>query len=164
MTKGKAGWGLLCGFLGSMPLASCGGSEENQAPLPRAAPVVVVTMREYHFDYNPAIRSGRVVFRFVNEGQRFHRPALLPLPEDLPPIDVQLRGSKRRSISPFAGVYDRRPGATGTFAVDLVAGRRYALICYARDPDGSSHALKGMASEFRALRPRQPVKSEQTQP
>lgn len=155
MTKEKAGRALLFGLLGSVSLTSCQADKsEDKAPLPTASPVVVVTMSEYRFDYDPAIPSGRVVFRFVNEGQASHRPALLPLPEDLPPIDQQLRGSKRRGISPFAGVYDRRPGATGTFAVDLVAGRRYALICYAQDPNGSSHALKGMNSEFRAVRRR----------
>lgn len=156
MTNTKGAWALLCAVLGSVPLASCqapGKSQRNKAPLPTASPVVVVTMREYRFDYNRTIPSGRVVFRFLNQGQVPHRPALVPLPEDLPPIDQQLRGSKRRAVSPLGGVFDRRPGTIGTFAVDLVAGRRYALICYARDPDGSSHAVKGMNSEFRPLRP-----------
>lgn len=150
---GKAVRVLLCGLVGSVAVGGCRGSDnaqKNRSPLPAAAPVVVVSMGEYSFDYHKTIPRGRAVFRFVNEGRVAHRPALLPLPEDVPPIAEQLRGSKRRTINPFGGVSDRPPGATGTFAVDLQAGRRYALICYARDPDGSSHALKGMASEFRA--------------
>ena len=161
MIKACARWALLCGALGSVALASCGGgdSKGNKEPFPSAPPVVVVSMREYRFDYDRAIRSGRVVFRLVNKGQVPHRPSLLPLPGDLPPIDKQLRGSKRRTLRLFAGVGDRRPGATGTFAVDLVAGRRYALICYAEDPDGRPHAVKGMSSEFRPRR-RPPAKPE----
>lgn len=154
---------MLCAALGSVAVASCqttGKPTANKAPLPTASPVVVVTMREYRFDYDPNIPSGRVVFRFVNKGQRTHRPSLLPLPEDVPPIDEQLRGSKRRAIRPFAGVSDQRSGAIGTFAVDLIAGQRYALICYAQDPDGTPHALKGMSSEFRP-RAREPAKNGQ---
>jgi hypothetical protein len=119
-------------------------------PLPKGPPVVVVTMREYRYEYPPVVPAGRVVFRFVNAGQSSHRPSLLPLPEDVPPIDVQLRGSERRVATPFAGVPTRKPGTQGTFAVDLVPGRRYALICFAKDADGQSHSLKGMSSEFRA--------------
>lgn len=153
MIGARARFTLVCGALCSSALASCQGGDSGQAsraPLPRPAPVVKITMREYRFDYDPDIPSGRVVFRLVNKGRVSHRPSLLPLPENVPPIDEQLRGSKRRGISAFAGVPDRRPGAIGTFAVDLVAGRRYALVCYARDRDGSVHALKGMNSEFRA--------------
>jgi hypothetical protein len=154
---------LLCGLLATL-LVGCRQEPEKphrgKAVLPNAAPVVVVTMRDYRFDYDPTIPSGRVVFRLLNKGMVPHRPSLLPLPENLPPIDKQLRGAKRRAVSPFAGVQDRRPGASGSFAVDLAAGRRYALVCYARDRDGSSHALKGMASEFRARPRRERAKSK----
>jgi hypothetical protein len=34
--------------------------------------------------------------------------------------------------------------------VDLVPGQRYALVCFARDAEDQSHALLGMATEFRA--------------
>lgn len=142
-------------FLGGLVAAmiapsSCWASAAPEQPLPSAPPVVVVTMTEYRYDYDPVIPAGRVVFQFVNEGSEDHRPSLLPLPEDMPPIDEQLRGSERRAAVPFAGVATRDPGETGTFAVDLAAGQRYALICFAVAPDGESHALKGMASEFTA--------------
>jgi hypothetical protein len=101
-------------------------------------------------EYDHAIPAGRVVFRFVNVGEEKHRPSLLPLPEDVPPIGEQLRGSERRAAVPFAGIREVEPGESGTFAVDLSPGQRYALICFAIAPDGESHALKGMSSEFRA--------------
>lgn len=106
-------------------------------------------MTEYRFDYNPVVPPGRVVFRVQNAGRVGHRLAVLPLADDLPPIDAQPRGSERQVIAPFAGVPPRRPGSTGTFAVELAPGRRYAMICSLVDPEGKSHALKGMNSEFR---------------
>lgn len=107
-------------------------------------------MREYRFDYDDAIPAGRVVFRIQNEGEVEHRLTLVPLPEDLPPIDEQIRGSVRQGVTPFAGVSERLPGGEGLFAVDLVAGQRYGMVCFVTDADGQSHAVKGMTSEFRA--------------
>jgi hypothetical protein len=107
-------------------------------------------MDDYSFDYDQQVPSGRVVFRFVNDGDVAHQPDVVPLPDDLPPIDEQLRGDARAVVFPLAGVPARDPGETGTFAVDLAPGTRYAIICFARNEDGVSHALLGMSSEFRA--------------
>lgn len=115
-------------------------------------------MREHRFELVPPSSAGHVVFRFVNAGQVVHRPALVALPDDMPPIDVQLRGTERRLLDPLAGVYDRLPGATGTFAVDLRPNQRYALICFALDGDGSPHRTQGMATEFRPEAPTAPVR------
>lgn len=139
----------------SMVLAAvaggCGGSGRDGAPLPAGPAVVTVTMREYHFDHPTPVPSGRVEFRFVNEGRRVHQPDMIPLSEDLPPIDEQLRGEERAAVTQFAGIPPRNPGEVGTYAVDLVPGQRYAIICFARDPDDDeSHALQGMSTEFRA--------------
>lgn len=111
-------------------------------------------MHEYRYDLSTTILpAGRVVFRFHNAGTEPHSPALLPLDEDVPPIDVQVKSLERRVVAPFASVNERRPGATGTFAVDLVAGRRYAFVCYATAPDGEAHTRKGMTWETRAVAP-----------
>ncbi len=131
-------------------LTSCQEAQSAKGPLPPGPPVVVVTMDEYSFDYDQQVPSGRVVFRFVNDGDVAHQPDVVPLPDDLPPIDEQLRGDARAVVFPLAGVPTRDPGETGTFAVDLAPGARYAIICFARNRDGASHALLGMSSEFRA--------------
>ncbi|MGH9151940.1 MAG: hypothetical protein ACRD03_06015 [Acidimicrobiales bacterium] len=132
-------------------LVSCRASPTEKAPLPEAAPVVAVTLEEYRFGFDRSIPAGRVIFRFRNAGREVHRPALFALPDDLPPLDEQLRGSTRRPIAPFAGMSNRAPGATGTFAVDLVPGRRYGFVCFARGADDRSpHSLEGMSFEFRA--------------
>lgn len=130
-------------------LGACQASSSRPA-LPPGPTVVNVTLREYVFEYDPAIPSGRVVFRMVNAGRLQHRPDLLPLIEELPPIDQQVRGEARAVVTPFAGVAPRDAGEVGTFAVDLEPGQRYAFVCFARDPDDNqSHALQGMTSEFR---------------
>ncbi len=121
----------------------------TQAALPAPPPEVVVDMYEYQYEFQQSVPAGRVVFRFVNEGNEVHRPVLLPLSEEVPPILEQVRGDVRAALTPFARVPPRQPGETGTFAVDLVAGQRYALICFARTGDGRSHAVLGMASDIR---------------
>lgn len=148
----RSRWRLVLSLFAVTALASC---QRRSAVVPRPpppppAPVVVVTMREFRFDYPPKVPAGRVVFRFVNAGRLIHRPSLLPLAEDLPSLDEQLRGGQRRPVTPFAGILDRGPGQSASFAVDLAPGRRYGIICFVRDADGSSHALKGMNTEFRA--------------
>lgn len=129
----------------------CSGERPSQAVLPPPPHLVDVTMNEYGFVYNKDIPAGRVVFTVTNVGRIAHRLSLLPLADDFPPIDVQIRGSERRFINPFAGIPAREPGERGTFAVELAPGVRYAMVCLlVDDQDNQSHALKGMTSEFRA--------------
>lgn len=104
-------------------------------------------MREMAFEHGPVPR-GRVVLEARNAGQFNHRLSVVPLPEDLPPLDEQLRGSERRFVDQLASTSERLPGQRGVVAVDLAPGR-YAFMCFVVDPDGVSHALKGMFSEFR---------------
>lgn len=107
-------------------------------------------MTDHRFDYDAkSIGAGRTVFRASNVGDVVHNIVMIPLAEDLPPIDQQLAGSERRLVQPFAGFYDRPPGDVGTFAVDLAPGTRYAMICTVIGPDGEPHSKKGMATEFR---------------
>lgn len=129
--------------------SSCAPGAERQVELPASPPEVEVTLREYRFDLSQDVPAGRVVFRLRNVGSSPHRPALLPLGDELPPLEQQLRSGDRAVVTPFAGTRTRVPGATGSFAVDLEPGARYGLICFVRDEDGTSHALKGMHLEFR---------------
>lgn len=120
-----------------------------QRPLPPAAPVILVTAREYSFELPDVLPAGRVVFRTLNAGTERHDPSIVLLDDDVPPIDVYLRQPGRRPIRAFAGVNPREPGDTGTFAVDLVPGRRYAFVCFIQPPGEERHAEKGMAREAR---------------
>lgn len=128
-------------------LGACG----DRRPVPRLPQSVVgVTIREYRYQLSRPVPAGRVVFRVTNAGRQVHRVSLLALPEDLPPLARQLRGRRRRAVAPFAGIGGLVPGTSNSFAVDLAAGRRYALIDVGAAPGGRSNALLGLATEFRA--------------
>jgi len=129
-------------------MTSCSDGGSGAAP-PEGPAEVAVNMREYAFDYKSSIPAGRVVFNVSNKGNLQHRLVLLPLEEDLPPINIQLHGPRRLTVAPLASVLPRPPGRRAAFAAELLPGKRYALICSIVDADGESHAFKGMASEFR---------------
>lgn len=139
---------------------SCGNPSPS-APVPKGPVVVDVTLSEYRFGFTKPTLIGRTEFRFVNEGRKEHRPSLIPLSEDFPPIDEQVRGHERRVITPVAGVVTRPPGTQGGFAVDLEPDRRYAFVCFVRDEDGRSHAVEGMTAEFRT--PPEPIAAQKQQ-
>lgn len=131
-------------------LSSCQSPTGASVPaLPPGPQVVQVTMTEYGFSYNPAIAAGRVLLRVRNTGTVVHSLNMLPLTEDIPPIDEQIRGDRRLAVRPFAGFESLQPGADTTFAVDLAPNTRYAFLCFKADGEGVSHLLRGMNSEFR---------------
>jgi len=132
----------------AMLATACARGSRSEASLPPSPPVVRVAMADYRFEHSPVLPKGRVVIRAPNLGEVDHELVLAGLPEDFPPIDEQLRGDVRRSVRTLATAARTPPGLTGTFAVDLPAGR-YAFICFLPDPDGTQHFLKGMSSEFR---------------
>lgn len=134
----------------SVALASAACSVGAEAPGGPTPPTIDVALSEYRFEYSQPIPAGRVVFRIYNAGTVAHRFTLVRLPESMPPLDAQLHGQERMPLTPFAGVPERFPTQTGTFAVNLAPGDRYGVICLLQAPDGEPHALKGMNSEFRA--------------
>ncbi|HET7487543.1 MAG TPA: hypothetical protein VFJ85_06395 [Acidimicrobiales bacterium] len=109
-------------------------------------------MRDYRFDFDPVVPAGRVVFEVYNMGKTVHDFRLYPLSEDVPPIEVQVHGPYRISITPLVLLPPAPPGSRQTVAADLVPGQRYGLLCFERTgpPDDRSHTGLGMASEFRA--------------
>ena len=134
--------------LGALMLSASCDRQADAAPLPPRPATVNVTMTDFRFELDKAVPRGRVVFRVRNEGKSRHEMDLVSLPEDLPPLDEQLRGTERRAVDAVAVLPAHAPGTTGVIAADLTRGR-YALICFMSDADGEVHALKGMHSEFR---------------
>lgn len=143
---------VLALLLGAASVIGAGcSSGAPERPLFVGAKTVLVRMSEYRFEYDPQVPAGRVKFLFVNSGKTVHAPVLQPLGDDVPPIGVQLGGSNRIAVEPFASVLPRGPGDTGAIVVDLAKDRRYAFICTSAD-GGPSHASRGMSSEFRTPR------------
>lgn len=135
--------------VGALLSASCGGrTAEVVTGLPPSATVVDVHMEEYRFVYDKSIVPGRTIFKVTNSGKEDHSIVMFPVSDDFPPIDAQLHGDERRTVEPMAQVFPRKPGESGSFAVDLQPGQRYVFLCLIAASDGQSHALKGMNSEF----------------
>ena len=131
--------------VGVLVFAGCGGPEPWLPPQP---PQIALSMREMRFDFDHNLPRGRVVFKLRNDGHQVHRLSLVLVPKDAPPILRQLQGSERIVVDELANVPNRPPGSSDSFAVNLDAGR-WAFVCFVVDPDGKSHAEKGMASEFK---------------
>lgn len=124
-------------------------SRGSAGALPAPSQLVDVTMRDYRYDFEPPSRPGRAVFRARNAGEVSHELRLLPLSDDIPPIEQQVMGEERREVPAFGRIHPRLPAGQGVFAVDLQPGQRYALVCFVYDRDGEVHARKGMVAEFR---------------
>lgn len=133
----------------SLVMASAACQPAEQVALPAGPQVVQVEMTDFSFRYDQPIAGGRVLFRVANTGRSNHSLSLIPLSDDIPPIDQQLRGAERRAVTPLAAIKARPPRTRTTVAVDLAPGVRYAIVCFVEDAHGI-HALRGMSSEFRA--------------
>ncbi len=131
----------------SLAALSCGSEDEPPLP-PRPAVVDVSLSDEYRFDYTPPRAPGRTVFKVRNDGGQEHELVLLPLPEDFPPLEQQVRGRKRRAVGTLAYQQPLGAGGRGLFAVDLERGR-YGLVCFVEGRDRIPHSRKGMVAEFR---------------
>lgn len=132
-------------------VGSCRGEPQQGLPLPASPPIIEVTLRDYGIEYSPPVPAGRVVFHVYNAGTTEHQLNMVPLDEGFPPIQEQLSGSERRAVAPFAGVPALAPGSRSVFAVDVIPGTRYALLCLLPGPDGIPYGVKGMNTEFRPL-------------
>lgn len=138
------------GVAGLVLLAVSCSPGQTGGPLPPSTPTVEVDILDDNLTHDEPVPAGRVVFRVTNAGEAGHRLTLVPLPEDYPPILRQLRGDERRSAELLARVPHLQSGESGSFAVDLVEGQRYALVDFSEAADGTMHGRLGVAGEFRA--------------
>ncbi|MGQ0744967.1 MAG: hypothetical protein ACT4OS_11665 [Acidimicrobiales bacterium] len=133
-------------------LPSCSSPPPERPAAPAPPPRIDVAMEEFRYvSTRTDVPAGRVVFGLANAGQQFHQPLLAILPDDLPPILEQLRGTTRRSIGSLVNNPGLPPGVRSAIAVDLEPGQRYAFICVAKSPEAEQdHSRMGMVWEFRA--------------
>lgn len=112
--------------------------------------MAVVSAAEYRFAHLATVREGRVVVRARNAGRVGHEVILVRLPDDQAiPLAEQVLSATRRPVETVAQL-SLAPGDRGAFAVDLAAGH-YGFVCFVSDPDGETHARKGMASDLRVV-------------
>lgn len=135
---------------GCTALAGSTDESSGEGSWPPSVPQIDITLQDDAIEVDRPVPGGRVVFRVHNAGSDRHRVTLMPLPEDLPPLDEQLAGDERRGVRPMGATNTRPPGQGTAFAVDLEQGRRYGLVCFERTDDGTVHARTGENAEFRA--------------
>lgn len=128
-----------------------GGCSRDEAATAFVAPtgpaMVVVRTTEHRFAHPAVIRAGRVVVRARNAGQLGHEVLLVRLPDDIAvPLAEQVLSDTRVPVE-TVGQLGLMTGDRGSFAVDLAPGR-YGFVCFVTDPDGETHARKGMASDL----------------
>jgi hypothetical protein len=131
----------------AVSLAAVACSDGAQTTLPPRPTLLSVTMADLGFAHRPGANPGRVIVEARNDDTVAHQLVIVRLPDDMVgTLADQLRSETRRPAqtlqqSGFA------PGERRAFAVDLPAGH-YGFVCFVTDPDGESHARKGMASDL----------------
>lgn len=131
-------------------VASACTSSQQALPVPPSAPAIHVSLEDRNLVFDTPVPAGRVVFHVRNAGTHPHRFALVPLPDDAPPLEQDLHDDVERPVRRVARIPTLQPGETGMFAVDLIPGQRYGMLDYSTTPDGVQHMMVGVAGEFRA--------------
>ena len=129
------------GFLGAVVIACA----------PRPPHDVLVTGRDYAFEAPDTVPSGPVVFRYRNAGKVRHEMIVLRLTEGASSsavVDAMKADSGTLALrEPGVGVLFADPGESNKLgiAMDLIAGRKYLLVCRFRDEkDKPPHDTMGM--------------------
>ena len=130
------------------------GTQPLGVSIPPGTEEVYVQMDEFLYEFDAGdIQDGNIAFRAYNTGEQAHELVFMSVPENfdlqaalaasaLPP-GVELVGS----IAPTTPGQD----ANLVFSETLAAGR-YMMLCFlpdTSDPQGTPHALKGMAAEVK---------------
>lgn len=158
MTRGDAGRSavlavplrfrvLVALVVAGLAAAGCSSGRAKE-PVPPPVPRVDVEILDGGLEKPARVPAGRVVFRITNAGRHVHRLALIPLPDDFPPLAEEVANATERTVEFLARVGDIQPGKSGQFAVDLTEGQRYGLVDYSLNPEGVRHLKTGVAGEF----------------
>lgn len=122
--------------------------------IPEGAQVIELGLIEFAFDgdfESETVKSGDFAFHVANNGQQAHEVILVELPAEGALED--LIEDESFEPEPIFVKFPYGPGEDSDVALPepLEAGR-YAFLCFlpdTDDPDGTPHAFKGMATEFR---------------
>lgn len=107
-----------------------------------------VTMREYEFDFDEPVTAGRTSFVATNAGAQAHFMLLVRLADGVT-LEEAMQSDGEKGIE---GQWSSGIAAAGgtdeeALTVDLQPGT-YGMVCFISDPDGTPHAMQGMAREF----------------
>ncbi len=118
-----------------------------------AAPTydATMTLRDYAFDFDRALRAGKQRLRILNEGTQGHEFVLVKLAPGKTPMDVVQWVEKHDGPppgAPMGGITDLVRGTATYVDLDLEPGD-YGLLCFLPDAkDGKPHFVHGMHTQF----------------
>lgn len=106
-----------------------------------------VSMLEYEFDFDEPVAAGPTSLVATSNGAQAHFLLLVKLPEG-----VTLEKALKSEDTQFEGEWSSGLAAAGgideeALTLNLEPGT-YGMLCFIPDPDGTPHAMKGMAKEF----------------
>ena len=138
---------VMKGMMGEFTVtpAASGGSD--------VAADATIHLSDYSFSVDKPLSAGHRVLKVVNDAKQDHEVILVELAPGKTAADVGNWVEKAMMKGPppgkpIGGMAAIANGRTGTFPVDLKAGK-YGLICFVPDAkDGKSHFMHGMNKEI----------------
>jgi uncharacterized cupredoxin-like copper-binding protein len=123
-----------------------------KAEAPEGATEADLGLVEFAFNLTTlSFPAGDVTFQATNNGQQPHEMIVAKMPEGLSLEEALQSEEEPPGVEDIAFFAPIEPGAEATWTVTDLEPGRYAYVCFipdANDPDGTPHALKGMAGEF----------------
>jgi len=124
----------------------------SRAPVPASEADLVLTLRDYSFDFSGPITAGEHTIRVETEAEQSHEIVIFALEEGAAAGDVLawVEGGQQGPppFRPVGGVAALSAGETNEITVDFAPGR-YAFICFIPDAgDGAPHFVHGMIQEY----------------
>ncbi len=124
----------------------------NEVPAPLPDPDIVLTLKDYTFEFDKPIKRGVQTIRVENAAPQTHEVVLLQLApgkkaQDF--LDWFSQGQKGPPpAKPVGGTTGIAQGEVNVFRHDFTPGS-YGLICFVPDAtDGKPHVAHGMITEF----------------
>jgi uncharacterized cupredoxin-like copper-binding protein len=136
---------IMKGMLRELTVVPAG----NPAPLPKAD--VVLTLKDYSFEFDKPITSGVQIVRIENAALQSHEAVLIRLEPGKSVQDVLAWFGKQEGPPPgwpVGGSTGIAQGEVNLITYDFTPGR-YGLVCFVPDAkDGQAHIAHGMVTEF----------------
>ncbi len=113
-----------------------------------AAAQVDVAMSEYQFTFDEPVAAGPTSFVATNNGAQAHFMVVVKLAEGVTLAEALKSEDDSKTVGQWSSGFAAAGGTDHeVLTLDLKPGT-YGMMCFVSDPDGTPHAMKGMANEF----------------
>ena len=107
-----------------------------------------VAMSEYKFTFDEPVAAGPTSFVATNKGAQAHFMLVVKLADGVTLEQSLKSDDDSKTVGRWSSGFAAAGGADQeVLTLDLKPGN-YGMLCFVSDPDGTPHAMKGMAKEF----------------